>query len=143
MYGENKEKLYNANIMYGNDYSGYSGSVTSYTIKDYTASTKPVIDLHTDPNFKLWVEGHVNTDIIDESTNQILNNKRISVIFNLHNDWYTNEGQTEVKYLDSIVMNYLTQVLPSTVIVDIYYRDNENEGQREERTVEEWECLPQ
>lgn len=150
IYGENLDRVNNLKILYGNDYNNYSGSVTNYTLKDYkvqniedTNSTpNKIIDLQTDANFKLWTHYAIE-EIIDESTYQIVNNKRISVIFNLHEDWYTKEGQTEVKYLDSIVMNYLTQLIPSTVIVDIYYRDNEKEGNREERTVEEWECLSQ
>lgn len=145
IYGENQEKVHNDGIKYGNDYSGYINAVTSYTLKDYVAKTGPVIDLQ-DNGFKLWNEKHVKVEKIDESTNQILNNKRILVIFYLHkkkdgnNFWYTNEGQTEVKYLDNIVMNYLTQMLPSTVIVDIYYRDNE-QSNRQEKQVEEWECV--
>lgn len=145
MYGENQEKIHNDGIKYGSDYSGYTNAVTSYTLKDYVAKTGPVIDLQ-DNGFKLWNEKHIKVEKIDESTNQILNNKRILVIFYLHkkkdgnNFWYTNEGQTEVKYLDNIVMNYLTQMLPSTVIVDIYYRDNE-QSNRQEKQVEEWECV--
>ena len=109
-------------------------------------STNPIIDIQTDENFKLWNDELVtakviNKDIIDESTNQILNNKRILVTFYLHNNWYSNEGQTEVKYLDSIVMNYLTQVLPSTVIVDIYYKDNEESQAATTRTVTTEECV--
>ena len=57
----------------------------------------------------------------DEVTNQILNNKRFTIKFYLHNEWHSNQGQCEIKYLDSIVMNYLTQMIPSTTIVDIQY----------------------
>ena len=134
IYGGNQEKLYNNKLMYGQDYSGYTDFVSGYTLADYfipsneneeeEMSVNVVIDLHTNPDFKIWND-YVDTDIIDESTNQIVNNKRLSIIFNLHNDWYTNEGQTEVKYLDSIILNYLTQMLPSSVIVDIQYKDNE------------------
>ena len=57
----------------------------------------------------------------DEVTNQIVNNKRLSIKFNLHYKWYTKDGQEEIKYLDTIVMNYLTQMIPSTTILDICY----------------------
>ncbi len=187
IYGENQEKIYNDEIRYINDYSEYSGSVISYTLKDYAVgfsdktikldhvfdetkkkwipkeavtsetpsttltipsgtSTNPIIDIQTDKKFKLWNDELVtaeviNKDIIDESTNQIMNNKRLSIIFNLKSkNWYSNSGQTEVKYLDNIVMNYLTQMLPSTVIVDIYYKDNE-QSNKQEKQVEEWECV--
>ena len=57
----------------------------------------------------------------DEVTNQIMNNKRFTIKFNLHKKWYSEQGQCELKYLDDIVMNYLTQMIPSTTIVDIQY----------------------
>lgn len=142
IYGENQEKIHNDGIKYGNDYSGYTNAVTSYTLKDYLAETRPVIDLQN-ADFRLW-NNDINTSIIDESTNQIMNNKRLSIIFNLKSkNWYSNSGQTEVKYLDNIVMNYLTQMLPSTVIVDVYYRDNEDAVEPDTRTVVESECVSQ
>lgn len=59
---------------------------------------------------------------VDSITNQIVNNKRLSIRFFLHNEWHTNKGQAELKYLDDIVMNYLSQMIPSTTIVDVQYR---------------------
>jgi hypothetical protein len=64
------------------------------------------------------------TGVIDEITNQVLNNKRLTIKFYLHKPWYTNQGQCELKYLDDIVMNYLTQMIPSTAIVEIKYISN-------------------
>jgi hypothetical protein len=64
------------------------------------------------------------TGTIDEITNQIVNNKRLTIKFYLHKPWYTNRGQCELKYLDDIVMNYLTQMIPSTAIVEIKYISN-------------------
>lgn len=64
----------------------------------------------------------------DGVTNQIMNNKRLMIDFYLHYDWYTQEGQAEVKYLDDIVMNYLTQMIPSTAIVTINYISKTNEN---------------
>jgi len=57
----------------------------------------------------------------DDVTNQILNNKRFTIKFYLRNMWNSNQGQCELKFLDDIVMNYLTQMIPSTSIVDIEY----------------------
>jgi hypothetical protein len=58
---------------------------------------------------------------VDDVTDQIINNKRLTITFYLHNSWNSNQGQCELKYLDDIVMNYLTQMIPSTSIVDIRY----------------------
>ena len=60
-------------------------------------------------------------DTVDEVTNQIVNNKRMTIKFNLHKEWHTKEGQCEVKYLDAVVLPYLAQMIPSTTIVDIAY----------------------
>lgn len=57
----------------------------------------------------------------DSVTNQIVNNKRIKIMFNMKNDFNSKQGQIELKYIDDIVMNYLTQLIPSTAIVDIEY----------------------
>ena len=63
----------------------------------------------------------------DGVTNQIVNNKRLMIKFYLHNfgnesDWY--KHQEEIKYLDDIVMNYLTQMIPSTTILNVSYEAN-------------------
>ena len=58
---------------------------------------------------------------IDEVTNQIVNNKIFDITFRLHNIWYTKEGQEELKYIDDVVMNYLTQMIPSTTILRVKY----------------------
>ena len=57
----------------------------------------------------------------DEVTNQIINNKILKIKFNLHDKWYLKRGQEEVKYIDDIIMNYLTQMIPSTTILQIEY----------------------
>lgn len=67
---------------------------------------------------------NLSQDIKDKSdgvTNQIMNNKRITIDFYLHFPWHSKDGQEEVKYLDSIVMGYLTQMIPSTSILDVNY----------------------
>lgn len=69
----------------------------------------------------------------DEVTNQIVNNKRLTIEFYLHNSWYSYEGQCEIKYLDDIVMNYLSQMIPSTAIVDIRYIGKENKKAKKMR----------
>jgi len=45
----------------------------------------------------------------------------MKIVFNMKNNFASKEGQEELKYIDEIVMNYLTQMLPSTVIVEAEY----------------------
>ena len=111
-YGENQEKKENLNIMYNSTFNNYGG------INDYI--------LNEDDKMIGGSPYSGQSGYIDEVTNQVLNNKRFTIKFYLHNDWYTNKGQSELKYLDSIVMNYLTQMIPSTTIVDIQYTYNPN-----------------
>ena len=65
------------------------------------------------------------TGVVDDITNQVMNNKRLVINFYLHDKWHTKKGLCEVKYLDSVVMNYLTQMIPSTSIVEINYVSRE------------------
>ena len=58
----------------------------------------------------------------DAITNDILNTKFMKITFYLHNDAFSQQGQCEMKYLDDIVMNYLTQMIPSTTILQIRYQ---------------------
>lgn len=73
--------------------------------------------------------------VIDEVTNQVMNNKRFELVFFLHEEWYTKEGQEELKYLDDIVSNYLTQLVPSTVIYSVRYM---NKQEMKRRVRYEW-----
>lgn len=116
IYGENCERLKNFEVFYSGD--------TTDKINGY------VLSASTDEG---WIEEYnpynpveslcptVSAGTIDEVTNQIMNNKRIEIKFFIHNKWYSREGQEEIKYLDSVVMNYLEQMIPSTVIVNILY----------------------
>lgn len=54
----------------------------------------------------------------DESLNQIMNNKRLTITFYVKTKYLLEQ----IKYLDYVVMNYLTQMIPSTTIVDIVYK---------------------
>ena len=64
------------------------------------------------------IQPHTSTDPV---TNQIVNNKRFKIVFNMKNSFNSKQGQIELKYIDDIVMNYLTQMIPSTVITEIEY----------------------
>ena len=112
-YGDNEEKREKLEKM-------YQDSICSeITVKKYKLNDEDEMISGTPyvaSNMK-----EIDEDKIDEITNQILNNKRITIKFYLHNEWHSNPGQCEVKYLDSVVMNYLSQMIPSTTIVDIQY----------------------
>ena len=58
------------------------------------------------------------TNILDESniSDQIINIKRVDINFNI------NENNKDViKFFDAVVMNYLEQILPSTLIINVNY----------------------
>ena len=48
-------------------------------------------------------------------SDQIVNIKRVDIIFN------NQKTKQEIKYFDKIIMNYLEQILPSTLIINIDY----------------------
>ena len=74
-----------------------------------------------DKNAMIGGTPYPQSNDVDEVTNQIVNNKRLNINFNLHSEWFTNQGQCELKYIDDIVMNYLTQMIPSSTILQITY----------------------
>lgn len=67
-------------------------------------------------------EGNYDTSIIDKVTDQIVNTKRMEIEFFIKNrDEYSAEWLSEVKYIDSVILPYLSQVIPSTVIWTVKY----------------------
>lgn len=77
-----------------------------------------------DVNDKLLGEGgEYDRTIIDNVTDQILNTKRMDIDFFIKNTTeYSKEWLEEVKYIDSIILPYLTQMMPSGVICRINYK---------------------
>ena len=60
---------------------------------------------------------------IDGVTSQIVNTKRVDIDFYINTaDEYSNEWLEEIKYIDSVILPYLTQLLPSTIICTINYK---------------------
>lgn len=100
-------------VIYSAETSGKSDSVKAYNLKDsWIEDTNPY-------------SGHTSAD---EVTNQIVNNKIFDITFRLHTEdgkadshWYDRKVQEELKYIDDIVMNYLTQMIPSTTILRVRY----------------------
>ena len=107
IYGDNCERIENFKKFYQDQ------GITKYNLSADTESG--------------WIEKYnpyserSEEGVVDEVTNQIMNNKRFKIIFYLHEDWYKKEGQEELKYLDDIVGNYLTQLIPSTTIYEVEY----------------------
>ena len=75
---------------------------------------------------KKYGEGYDNNDGV---TNQIVNTKRMDIDFYLYNkEKYSREWLEEVKYLDSVVMSYVSQMIPSNVICRVNYITKEEEN---------------
>jgi hypothetical protein len=100
IYGDDKERLSGFNEIYANEASSISGYNLG-EISTYSAET--------------------SNGTVDEVTNQIVNNKRIKIDFYLHEKWFEKSGQEEIKFLDDVVMNYLTQMIPSSTILQVQY----------------------
>ena len=64
---------------------------------------------------------------IDGVTNQIVNTKRVDIDFYLTSQVeYSKEWLEEVKYIDAVILPYLTQVIPSTVILSVNFKNKVN-----------------
>lgn len=61
-----------------------------------------------------------NIDGKDPVTNQIINTKRIGIEFFI-DDFGDDYKWSQIKYIDDIIMGYLTQMIPSTAILSINY----------------------
>ena len=122
-YGENEEKAKKLKGMYQSTVNSEI-SVKNYILSDdaliggspYPSATTYNCSITDDEGEEHLIPISAKTD---EVTNQIVNNKRLTITFYLHDTWYSNRGQCELKYIDDIVMNYLTQMVPSTSIVDV------------------------
>lgn len=69
-------------------------------------------------------KGCGSSDIRDGVTNQIVNTKRVDIEFYLNSkDKYSVEWLEEVKYIESVIMPYLSQVIPSNIILTAKYRN--------------------
>jgi hypothetical protein len=88
------------------DYDSYTSTISGYgfTVSDYRTDSK------------IHVIGK------NEISNQTMNTKVIRITFKLHYPLFNNgNGECEMKYIDDVVMNYLTQMIPSTAILQIRY----------------------
>ena len=114
IYGDNDELITSG---YNYIYSTETENVSKYNLSADTISGWT-------EDYNPYYSGNGYTSaatVIDEVRNQIVNNKRLTIKFYLHDNWYTKRGQEELKYIDDIVMNYLTQMIPSSTILTIEY----------------------
>ena len=58
---------------------------------------------------------------VDNVTSQIVNNKRIDVTFRLKNSMNPQDTLTQIKYIQDVVLPYMTQMVPSTAILGIKF----------------------
>ena len=63
-------------------------------------------------------------------TEQVMNTKRLKITFKLRD---ASDQLCEIKYYDSIVMNYLTQMIPSTCILEVEYTTNDFSNDKRKR----------
>lgn len=72
---------------------------------------------------------------IDGSTHQIVNTKIVNINFYLYPSDETNifnvKSKNEIKYFQSVIIPYITQMIPSTVILKVNYLMNCNNGNSE------------
>ena len=84
--------------------------------------------------------GDYDKNKIDNITDQIVNTKRMEIEFFIKNKHeYSKEWLEEVKYIDSVILPYLTQMIPSTVIWSVKYTTRD----KEEWCAEENVCVEQ
>ena len=98
----------------------YSNPATAYDRYVMLITTYPLEygDVYDD----LGESGTYDESKIDERTEQIVNTKRMEIEFFIkdHNE-YSKEWLEEVKYIDAVILPYLTQMIPSTVIWSVKY----------------------
>lgn len=104
--------------------NAYKTRYSNNKILGYNLSTNDMIDGFTgytkDSVDKL---PYMDTNtLIDASTNQIVNNKRLKMIMYMRNNsWGSNNGLCELKYLQSIILEYVSQLIPSSTIFEIEF----------------------
>jgi len=95
-------------------YDQIYGNIVRKAIIDDSLGNKVVIN-----NLKYENDG---STIDDSSTYQIVNTKRVEIEFFIKNKQeYSKEWLEETKYIDSIILPYLTQVIPSNIICSVKY----------------------
>lgn len=103
-------KLLIKNLKYGSVYDSFGEYAEHYNSKTDT-----------------WENGYDESKI-DNVTDQIVNTKRIEIEFFIKNRHeYSKEWLEEIKYIDSVILPYLEQMIPSTVIWRVKYTTRDKE----------------
>lgn len=92
----------------------FSMSAETTDIKMYSDCYKSCISDINEYNFVSEITS------ADGSTSQIINTKRVKIIFYVDR-LYSKEGQEYIKYIQSKVMPYVEQMIPSTLIVTVEF----------------------
>lgn len=102
-------------IIYNNEQNDYKiTNVVRKTVIDDNSSN-PAISY-------LKYGNEIPESAITTVTDQIVNTKRMDIEFYIHNvNMYSKEWLEEVKYIDSVILPYLYQMIPSNVICRIKY----------------------
>ena len=105
--------------------SNYSNGLTSDGKVHYFGNyvNKDLIEVTYDTMTKMDCGNNIYS-LTDKVTNQIMNTKRMCITFYL--DKFDGNKWNQVKYLDDIIMSYLTQMIPSTTILSIKYVTRNN-----------------
>lgn len=106
--------------------SNYSNGLTSDGKVHYFGNyvNKDLIEVTYDTMTKMDCGNNIYS-LTDKVTNQIMNTKRMCITFYL--DKFKGDNKwNQVKYLDDIIMSYLTQMIPSTTILSIKYVTRNN-----------------
>lgn len=127
-----------------NDVTYYITDLSAKNVSSYTYSINEVENgIHVDENNNVTYNlQHIHTidkdsssikygesysviddEKIDGVTNQIINTKRFGLTFYLRSQdsAYNRDSLEEIKYIDSVVLPYIEQVIPSTIICDVNY----------------------
>ena len=108
--------------------SNYSNGLTSDSKVHYFGNyvNKDLIEVTYDTMDKMDCSAKTKNmyGLTDKVTNQIMNTKRMCITFYL--DKFKGNKWNQVKYLDDIIMSYLTQMIPSTTILSIKYVTRNN-----------------
>lgn len=109
-----------------NEYSGKTGENRYYSLGDINARKTQLGAYGPSSSFYGWINqpckktGSYSNEPLDGVTNQIMNTKIVKIIFYLRSkDFHNKSAQEEIKYLQDVVIPYMSQVIPSSIILDI------------------------
>lgn len=113
IYTDNEDVIKNKILRYG------TNVITSYGLDNIISGNRNVQnETYKSKTLDNGENIGFNGDIV---TNQIVNNKRLLIRFYLHNYWYSNDGLCEIKFLNDIVIPYMTQMITSGTILEVIF----------------------